>query len=138
MKLGLNQNIPYRGETFHIQTEDGGRNNPVITTHLFIGGAILASRKTTYEDILKSDKLDDVVKEIMTEQHKKLMKELINGAFDEHPAIAGKLKPKPAAAAPAAAAPAPAPAAAPPAQAKSSSIDDIIMDRLSLKGKDQK
>ncbi len=78
MQLGLNQNIQYKGEVFHIQTEDGGLKNPVITTLLFKGGTILASRRTSYEDILKSDQLETVVKEIMAEQHKGILKELKN------------------------------------------------------------
>lgn len=83
MNLGYNQNVNYNGEVFHIQTEDGGRNNPVITTTLFKGGVILAARRTGYSDIIKSDKLETVVAEIMREQHTSVLNELKAGAFDK-------------------------------------------------------
>jgi hypothetical protein len=85
MQLGINQNISYRGELYHVQTEDGGRKNPVITTLLFKGGLILAAKRTAYADILKSDKLDIVVRELMDEQHESLVKALEEGRFDKGP-----------------------------------------------------
>ncbi len=83
MQLGVNQNIKFKGEIFHIQTEDGGVNNPVITTLLFKGGSILNSRRTNYEDILKSENLPTVVKELMAEQHKYVLKELRSGNYKD-------------------------------------------------------
>lgn len=81
MNTGYNQNISYRGEVYHIQTEDGGRKNPVITTILFKGGVIIASRKVSYSDIIRSDKLDQVVKELIKEQHTGMLRDLRAGAF---------------------------------------------------------
>lgn len=83
MNLGFNQNIVYKGETYHVQTEDGGGNNPVITTLLFRGGVILASRRTEYSDILKSDRLKDAIKELMVEQHRTMIKHLLEGSLDD-------------------------------------------------------
>ncbi len=83
MQLGINQNIPYKDDTYHIQTEDGGETNPVITTLVFRGGTVLASKRTNYTDILKSDKLDIVVKHLMAKQHATLVKALEQGSFDK-------------------------------------------------------
>ena len=82
MNFGLNQNISHNGEVYHIQTEDGGRMNPVVTTVLFKGGSIVASKKTAYEDILKSEKLDVVINEIIREQHTLVLKQLKSGLFE--------------------------------------------------------
>lgn len=82
MQLGFNNNVIYRGETYHIQTEDGGISNPVITTLLFKGGVVIASKKTDYSDIIKFEGLDRVVREIMREQHAKVLKELKEGRYD--------------------------------------------------------
>ncbi len=90
MQLGINENIPYKGETYHIQTEDGGEKNPVITTLVFKGGTILASKRTNYADILKSDKLDMVVRDLMAEQHSSLIKAVKEGRFDKGPETAVK------------------------------------------------
>lgn len=139
MQLGVNQNINYKGVTYHIQTEDGGRNNPVITTLLFKGGTILASRRTSYEDILKSDQLETVVKEIMAEQHKSILKDLKNARHGKQAGAepsAGKAAEAktPAGAAPAEAAPANS-ANTGDASKEDKSLDDIILEHLSINKK---
>jgi hypothetical protein len=81
MLTGFNTDFRYKGTVYHVQTEDNGLNNPVIVTLLYRGGAILASRKTSYGDILKFNKLEQVVREIMEEQHKQVIKDLVAGQF---------------------------------------------------------
>src|SRR3989337_3629428 len=83
MQLGFNENVIHKGVRYHVQTEDGGRKNPIITTLLFKEGVIIASKRTSYADIIKSDKLDVVVKEIMRDQHGTMLKNLKNGVFDK-------------------------------------------------------
>lgn len=83
MILGFNHNVNYKGEVFHVQTEDSGIASPHITTLLYKGGVILCSKKTSYADILKMSDLETVVEELMKEQHKELMRRLKSGEFDE-------------------------------------------------------
>ncbi len=80
---GFNHNIKHKGKVYHVQTEDSGVNNPHIITHLFVGGNILASKKTSYADILKAENLPEVVRELMEEQHKEMLRNLINGVYDD-------------------------------------------------------
>ena len=83
MVLGFNHNLQYKGEVFHVQTEDSGVANPHIITLLYRGGVIISSKKTSYSDILKMDNLEVVVEELMKEQHKEMMRRLKAGEFDE-------------------------------------------------------
>ena len=83
MVLGFNHNIMYKGKVFHVQTEDSGIANPHIITLLYRGGVILSSTKTSYADILKVENLEEVVAELMKEQHKDIMRRLKTGEFDE-------------------------------------------------------
>ena len=83
MVVGFNHNFKYRGEVFHVQTEDGGLNTTNIITLLYRGGTILARQKTSYADIAKVDNLDQVVEELMKEQHKEMLRRLKSGEFDE-------------------------------------------------------
>src|SRR3972149_1602522 len=122
MKLGLNQNVPYKGEVYHIQTEDGGRKNPFITTVVFKAGGVFGSRKTSYSDILKFDKLDLAVGEIMDEQHNSVIKELKSGAFHKPKEPKVSAIPK---------------AAAPEDKTNEESVDDIINQHLSLSGEEK-
>lgn len=83
MHFGFNHNVKYMGEIYHIQTEDGGKKNPVITTHLFKDGAVIASRRAAYSDILNSDRHDNAaIKEEMRVQHLRVLKDLKEGLFD--------------------------------------------------------
>lgn len=83
MVVGFNHNFRYKGEVFHVQTEDGGLNTTNIITLLYRGGTILARQKTSYADIAKVDSLDKVVEELMKEQHKEMLKRLKTGEFDQ-------------------------------------------------------
>jgi hypothetical protein len=81
--VGFNHNIKHKGKMYHIQTEDSGLENPHIITHLFVGGNILASKKTSYSDIVAAENLAQVVRELMEEQHKEMLRNLINGVYDD-------------------------------------------------------
>jgi len=83
MVVGFNHNVRYKDQIFHIQTEDSGLKSPHIITLLYVGGTILASKKTSYADISKVDNLEAVVEELMKEQHKDMLRNLKNGAFDD-------------------------------------------------------
>jgi len=82
MLLGYNHNITYKGDVFHIQTEDSGIKNPHVITLLYREGVILCSKKTSYADILKIEQLESVVEDLMKEQHKDMMRRLKSGEFD--------------------------------------------------------
>ena len=83
MIMGFNHNLMYKGEMFHVQTEDSGIANPHIITVLYRGGVIISSKKTSYADIIKMECLGEVVEELMKEQHKGMMRRLKAGEFDE-------------------------------------------------------
>lgn len=127
MVPGFNTDFKYRGQTFHVQTEDNGVANPVVVSLLYHKGAILASRRTSYRELLEKPDCTEQLKELMKSQHKALMRELLAGAYDAKlpgaaaspatapPAAAAPPLPAAAAPAPPAAGPAAAPAASPPA-----------------------
>jgi len=54
----------------------------MVITHIFLGGNVIATRKTSYEDIIKVERLEEVVREIMREQHLQMIKELRSGKYD--------------------------------------------------------
>ena len=83
MVLGFNHNIQYKGEIFHIQTEDSGVETPHIITLLYRGGTIISSKKTSYADIIKVDNLEKVVEDLMKDQHKEMLRRLKSGEFDK-------------------------------------------------------
>ena len=152
MLTGYNTDFKFQGKIYHVQTEDGGVNSPSITSLLYFQGAILASRKTSYSDILKADCLDEVVRELMMEQHKQMIRDLMQGKLDLNNAphestYTPAPAPKAAAAPQVEQAPRPAPAKEAPApkpepaaareEAKEESLDDIILNFLAQEQKGQ-
>jgi hypothetical protein len=67
---------------FHVQSEDSGRSHPHVITHLYHGGTILASEKTSYADRLADPDLPGAVKALMESQHKGVLRRLVSGEFD--------------------------------------------------------
>lgn len=82
MQVGFNHNFKYKGIIYHIQTEDSGLRSPHIITHLFVGGDIRGTKKTSYADLVGSPNLQEVVRELMEEQHKAMLRDLKAGKFD--------------------------------------------------------
>jgi hypothetical protein len=77
--LGYNHNVRYAGRLWHVQTEDSGVNNPHIFTHLFHNGTILATSRADYDPASEVG----AVQKVMQVQHKAMLRDLKQGAFDE-------------------------------------------------------
>lgn len=92
MQLGFNTNFRYREVVFHVQTEDSGRANPHVITHIFHGGNIIASLKSDYSALLVESDLETAVRKLMESQHKSMLKQLSRGEFDR--AIGERLGPE--------------------------------------------
>ncbi len=78
----MNTNIRHKGKLFHVQTEDSGLSHPHIITHLFAEGAIVATRKTSYQEHAASANLGEIVKKLMKESHREMLIALRDGKFD--------------------------------------------------------
>lgn len=81
MLLGFNTNVLYNGKTYHVQTEDEGIDSPVINTLLYYQGEILCSKKTSYADLVGQPHLKEQLLQLMKEQHRKMIKELMKGKY---------------------------------------------------------
>lgn len=79
MLVGYNTNVTYKGIVYHIQTEDNGLKNPVITTLLYHKGTILSSKKISYAQLASGPDYKTKVRELMKEQHKSMLRELVRG-----------------------------------------------------------
>lgn len=82
MITGYNTDVKHNNRVFHIQTEDKGDSMPVIESLVYVGGQILATRKTSYADILKEGRDDKAVQEMMEQQHRTMIAAIQRGRFD--------------------------------------------------------
>jgi len=83
MISGFNTEIKHKGVLYHIQTEDKGKSNPIIETLVYQGGAILASRRTSYEEHLEKDDCKRTIAKLMENQHKEIILKIKNEALFE-------------------------------------------------------
>jgi hypothetical protein len=59
VQKGINTDLNIRGQSYHIQTEDWGSNNPFIVTRIFCNGAVLKTIKTSYEQAFRMGSVKD-------------------------------------------------------------------------------
>src|SRR5947209_6805794 len=81
--VGFNHNVKYGPRVYHVQTEDSGLPHAHYITHLFVGGNIVASMKSSYVEKAAEPDLPRVVRGLMEQQHKTMLKRLVTGEFDE-------------------------------------------------------
>jgi hypothetical protein len=83
MITGFNHNIKYKDIIFHVQTEDSGEERAHIITHVFIGGNIITSIKNSYQNVVNAPQMRVVVKGMMEQQHKSVLKNLLSSKYDD-------------------------------------------------------
>jgi hypothetical protein len=82
-QVGFNNNVKYKSQTFHIQTEDSGLDKPHIITHLFAdGGRVIKSHKRNYAEHVKRDDVALFVRQLMKGQQLEMALSLREGKFD--------------------------------------------------------
>ncbi len=80
MITGLNTSVTFQKQDYHVQTEDCGRDNPVIESMIYQGGAVLGSKKTSYKEFLESGTFnEDKLREMLEKQHYAIVQAIRSG-----------------------------------------------------------
>lgn len=82
MITGFNTDIRHNDRVYHVQTEDKGMANPCIESLVYVGGEILASKKTSYADRVASGIDAKTIGTLMEQQHKTIIAAIKRGRFD--------------------------------------------------------
>src|SRR3954466_5227693 len=107
---GFNTDIRHNDKVYHIQTEDKGLSNPYIESLVYVGGEILASKKTSYAEQAKSGIDEKWIGSLMEQQHRTMIAAIKRGR-PVPPADITKSTPRPTLASPIPGAVEPAPIA---------------------------
>lgn len=83
MITGFNTDIKHNSRVYHIQTEDKGLQNPCIESLVYVGGEILASKKTSYASQISQGIDEKIIAQLMEQQHKTVIAAVKRGRFDE-------------------------------------------------------
>jgi hypothetical protein len=80
---GFNTDIKHNEKVYHVQTEDKGTANPYIESLVYVGGEILASKKTSYAEQLKTGVDEKWIGGLMEQQHRTMIAAIKRGRFDQ-------------------------------------------------------
>ena len=89
MVVGFNHNIKHKGKVYHVQTEDKGLDSPVILSLVYSGGAILASKRSPYEDLIRDGFSDEVLAERLKRQHRLICAAIHTGRINDLKKMSG-------------------------------------------------
>lgn len=87
MITGYNTDVRHGNRVFHVQTEDKGLANPKIETLIYVGGEILDSYRSSYEEMVAEGVHveETTIQSRMDEQHKAIIRDIKNGKYDLTP-----------------------------------------------------
>ena len=139
MNTGYNTDVKHKNRVFHIQTEDKGDGNPFVESLVYVGGEILATRRTSYAALIKNGRDDHAIQELMEQQHRTMIAAIQRGRFDgpdgsvrvpEGMSARGE-EDEDTGGVPGIGSPPPAPASPPSPPAGDRTLDQVVLDFLS-------
>ena len=83
MITGFNTDIEHAGVVYHVQTEDKGLDTPIILSLVYVGGTILASKRSPYADLIEQGFSDEVLAERLKRQHRLICAAINSGRIDD-------------------------------------------------------
>jgi hypothetical protein len=92
---GFNTDIEHDGVIYHVQTEDKGLDTPIILSLVYVGGAILASKRAPYEDLIAQGFSDEVLAERLKRQHRLICAAINSGRIEDLKRMAPRIEETP-------------------------------------------
>ncbi|HXT61415.1 MAG TPA: hypothetical protein VN696_00125 [Pyrinomonadaceae bacterium] len=83
MITGYNTDVEYGGIVYHVQTEDKGLQTPIILSLVYSGGAILASKRSPYDDLIAGGFDQAMLVERLQRQHKLICAAINAGRIED-------------------------------------------------------
>ncbi|MEK6335115.1 MAG: hypothetical protein AABM67_09210 [Acidobacteriota bacterium] len=80
---GYNTDVEYGGVVYHVQTEDKGLDHPIILSLVYVEGAILASKRSPYDDLVTGAFDEAILTQRLQRQHKLICAAVQSGRIEE-------------------------------------------------------
>ena len=87
---GFNTDIEHDGVVYHVQTEDKGLDSPLILSLVYVGGAILAAKRSRYEDLIAAGFTEEVLTKRLKRQHQLICAAINAGRIADLKRMGGK------------------------------------------------
>lgn len=83
MISGYNTDVRHGDVVFHVQTEDKGEGNPLIESLVYVGGQVLAAKRSSYAEALAEGQPMQAIAKKMEVQHRRVIAAIRSGKFAE-------------------------------------------------------
>src|SRR5918912_1675513 len=83
MITGFNTDVEHEGTVYHVQTEDKGLDSPLILSLVYVGGAILASKRSPYDDLIAKGFDERELADRLNRQHKLICAAIRAGRIED-------------------------------------------------------
>ncbi len=83
MITGYNTDVRHGELVVHVQTEDKGREKALIESVLYVGGRVVATKRSTYSEVLAGGGGDAEIAQQMDHQHRTILAAIKSGRFDD-------------------------------------------------------
>lgn len=83
MITGFNTDVPHDGHVYHVQTEDGGKDNPIFESLVYIGGTVVAKKLTPYPEPLNEAASQEALASLLKRQHQVIIAAIKAGRIED-------------------------------------------------------
>jgi len=83
MITGFNTDVRHEGQVYHVQTEDGGEDNPILESLVYIGGTVVAKKSTPYPEPLNQSASHEKLASLLKRQHQVIIAAIKAGRIEE-------------------------------------------------------
>lgn len=83
MISGFNTDVQHEGHVYHVQTEDCGLDNPAFESLVYIGGTIVAKKRTPYSAQLSTGATEDAIASLLKRQHQVMIAAIKAGRIED-------------------------------------------------------
>jgi hypothetical protein len=82
MISGYNTDVRHGATLFHVQTEDKGLENPSIESLIYIGGRVVASKRSSYAELVQTGADRSAIAHLVDQQHRRVIAAILAGRLD--------------------------------------------------------
>ncbi|HSQ19756.1 MAG TPA: hypothetical protein VLR92_05220, partial [Blastocatellia bacterium] len=83
MITGFNTDVRHEGHVYHVQTEDRGKDNPILESLVYVGGTIVAKKLTPYPEPSNEGIAPDALASLLKRQHQIIIAAIKAGRIED-------------------------------------------------------
>jgi len=80
---GFNTDVRHEGNVYHVQTEDGGKDNPILESLIYVGGTIVAKKLTPYPAQIEEEARQATLAALLKRQHQVIIAAIKAGRIED-------------------------------------------------------